>query len=133
MFPLLFLLALCSCGGGGEDETPRIPELDGTWSGTLDLILDQCFLEVNPLSEVHEVAIDGDAVSLISTDGRVLEGSATSNTSFDVSISDGQAFPTIDRITYTAISNGYAQVEVSHTLSRPGGCKTSWSGEMTRQ
>lgn len=127
------LITVIGCGGGGGSNGNRISNLDGVWRGNLSLVLDQCFLAVNPLAEIHEIAIDGNQVMLIAQDGRILEGLATSADQFEVEISDDAAFPTIDRINYSSISNGVAQVSVSHILSRPGGCVTTWEGSMEKE
>lgn len=129
---LILVILFIGCGGGGGSDRDVIPNLEGTWRGSLSLILDQCSLAVDPLAEVHELSIEGDQVTLVAQDGRTLEGSATSGEEFEVEISDGSAFPTIDRVAYSSIVDGTAQVTVSHIYSRPGGCETTWQGTMRK-
>jgi hypothetical protein len=126
---LFFVCGGCGSEAGGE---PKIGGLDGTWRGSLDLVIDQCSIGIDPLPELHQVSIDGDTVTLVSADGRVLHAAATSTDGFEVQISNGESFPAIDRVTYTNIQNGHASATVSHIWSRPGGCETTWSGPMNR-
>lgn len=126
------IAALSGCGGGGVSGQPSIDNLEGTWRGNLSLIADLCTLNVDPLQETHEIFIDGDEVTLVSTDGRTLEGSTISDDTFEVRISDEQAFPMIDTIRYESIANGTANVSVEHVWSRPGGCNTKWAGVMRK-
>ncbi len=128
---LLSLLTLAACGGGDGSEHAEIADLEGTWTGRLELVLDQCFLAVNFLQETHQIDLDGHEVTLISTDGRILEGEVLSADSFAAEISSQQPFPSIDRVTYESISSGTAEVTISHIWSRPGGCVTTWKGTMT--
>ena len=130
-FMPFLLVALFATGcGGGDPPVPAIPNIDGTWRGNLAVVVDQCFLNINPLAAVHRVAIDGSSVTVVLADGRTLSGTATSPTRFEVQISDGLPFPTIDSAIYSDIANGRAQVEMQHSWSRPGGCSTVWSGQM---
>ena len=126
------MVALLACGGGGGSDDPKISNVEGTWRGNLTLAADLCGLNVNPLQEHHEIIIDGDKVTLISTDGRTLEGNAITDSSFVVQVSDGEAFPMIDSVQYDSITNGTANVTVEHVWSRPGGCNTKWVGVMNR-
>lgn len=127
----ILVLLFTGCGGGGSDPV-TVFDFNGRWSGGLALVSDQCHLSVNPLNEIHTVTVMGDTVELVSTDGRTLEGSLSEEPGFEVSISDGAPFPTIDRVSYAALSEGRAYVIVSHSFSRPGGCVTEWAGEMVR-
>lgn len=129
---LIGIVALIGCGGSGGSSQPTIDNLEGTWRGNLNLIADLCDLKVNPLQEHHEIIIAGDKIILVSTDGRTLEGLTMTDDSFEVQISDEQAFPMIDTIMYELIADGTAQVTVEHVWSRPGGCNTKWVGVMSK-
>ena len=135
------MMASAGCGGGSDDDGDfeNLSLLGGTWQGTTMLANDTCSGATRTITFTHQVAQNGDAISLTTNNGTVFLGNTVANGfSVDAGAVTQRTCTVTQRIEYKNVDDNddeTADVELITTRNCTTGnpsCTQNYSGTASR-